>query len=78
MKFVTKDELNIYWENSEDESKNPRRTATSPKIIIPKITTPVVNISTTQEPEKSAINITEGQLQCLKNKLLGKLLAYKS
>ena len=55
MKFVTEDELNIYWENSEDESKNPRRAATSPKTTIPKTTTPVVNISTTQEPQKSAL-----------------------
>ena len=39
MNFVTEDEVIIYSENSEDESNDPHRTATSPKIIRPEIST---------------------------------------
>ena len=46
MNFVTEDEVIIYSENSEDESKHPHRTDTSPTIIRPEITTQVVNMST--------------------------------
>ena len=45
MNFATEDEVIINSENSEDKSNDPHRTATSPKIIAPEITTPVVNIS---------------------------------
>ena len=45
MNFATEDEVNIYSKNSEDESNDAHRTATSPKINAPEITTPVVNIS---------------------------------
>ena len=38
MNFVTEDEVIIYLENSEDESNDPHRTATFPKIIRPEIT----------------------------------------
>ena len=65
-------------ENSEDESNDSHRTATSPKIITHEITTQVVNISTTPEPQIFAINVTEVQLQSLENKLFGKILAFKS
>ena len=78
MNFVTKDEVIIYSENSEHESNDPHWTATSPKIIEPEITTQVVNMSTTQEPKESDINVTKGQLQNLENKLVGKILALKS
>ena len=78
MNFVTEDEANIYSQNFEDQSNNPHRTATSPKIIVPEITTPVVNISTTQELQESDINVTKVQLQSLENKLFGKILAFKS
>ena len=44
MNFSTEDEVIIYSENSEDESNDPHRTATSIKINTPEITTPVVNI----------------------------------
>ena len=47
MNFVTEDEVTIYSENSEDESNGPHRTATSPKIIGPEITTQAENMSTT-------------------------------
>ena len=33
---------------------------------------------TTQEPQESDINVTKVQLQSLENKLLGKILAFKS
>ena len=78
MNFITEDEVIIYWENSEDESNDPHRTATSPKIIRPEITTQVVNMSTTQEPQESDINVTKVQLQSLENKSFGKILAFKS
>ena len=78
MNFVTEDEVIIYSENSEDESNDPHRTATSPKIIRPEITTQVVNMSTTQEPQESDINVTKVQLQSLENKSFGKILAFKS
>ena len=78
MNFVTEDEVIIYSENSEDESNDPHRTATPPKITGHEITTQVVNISTTQEPKKSDINVTKVQLQNLENKLVGKMLAFKS
>ena len=48
MNFVTEDEVNMYSENSEDESNDSHRTTTSNKIITPEITSPFVNISTTQ------------------------------
>ena len=76
--FVTEDEVIMYSENSEDESNDPHRTATPPKITGHEITTQVVNISTTQEPKKSDINVTKVQLQNLENKLVGKMLAFKS
>ena len=78
MNFVTKDEVIIYSENSKHESNDPHWTATSPKIIEPEITTQVVNMSTTQEPKESDINVTKGQLQNLENKLVSKILAFKS
>ena len=77
MNFVTEDEVTIYSENSEDESNDPHRTATSPKINTPEITTPVVNISTTQEPQECGINVTKARLQSLENKLFGKILVSK-
>ena len=58
--------MNIYSENSQDESNNPHRTATYRKIITrnyEQITTPVVNIGTTEEPQESDINVIKGQLQ---------------
>ena len=78
MNFVTEDEVNIYSENSEDESNNPHRTTTSAQIITPEITTPVANIRITQELQESDINVTKAQLQSLENKLFGKILAFKS
>ena len=78
MNFVTEDEVIIYSENSEDESNDPHRTATSPKITGHEITTQVVNISTTQEPKKSDINVTKVHFQSLENKLVVKMLAFKS
>ena len=78
MNFVTEDEVIIYSENSEHESNDPHRTARPTKIIGPEITTQVVNMSTTQEPKESDINVTKGQLQNLENKLVGKILAFKS
>ena len=78
MNFVTEDEVIIYSENSEDESNDPHRTATPPKIIGHETTTQVVNISTTQEPKKSDINVTKVHFQSLENKLVVKMLAFKS
>ena len=78
MNFVTGDEVNIYSENSEDESVDRHRTATCPNIITPKITNPDLNISPTQEPQESAINVTKVQVQSLKKKLFGKILVFKS
>ena len=78
MNFVTEDEVIIYSENSEDESNDPHRTAAPTKIIGPEITTQVVNKSTTQEPKESDINVTKDQLQNVENKLVGKILAFKS
>ena len=75
LNFVTEEEVNIYSENFEDESNSPHRTATSPKIITPKITPPVVNIRTTLEPQES---VTKVQLQGLENKLFSKIIAFKS
>ena len=72
MNFATEDEVIIY---SEDESNDPHRTATSPKINTPEIITPVVNMSTTQDPQESGINVTKAQLESLENKLFGKILA---
>lgn len=43
----------------EDESNNPYRTATSPKINTPEITAPVVIIRTTEDPQESGINVTK-------------------
>ena len=48
---MTEDELNIHSDDSEDESNGLHRTAASPKIILPEITNPVVNLSTTQESQ---------------------------
>ena len=76
MNFATEDEVIIYSENSEDESNDPDTTATSLKINTPEITTPVVNISTTEDPQDSGINVTKAQLQSLENKLFGKILAF--
>ena len=76
MNFVTEDEVNMY--SSEDESNDSHRTTTSPKIITPEITSPYVNISTTQEPQISAINVTKAQVQSLENKLFSKILGFNS
>ena len=46
MNFLKEEEVIIYSENSEDESNDPHRTATSTKIIGPKITTQVINMNT--------------------------------
>ena len=78
MNFVTEDEVIIYLANSEDESNDLRRTATSAKSIRPEITMQVVNMRTTQEPQESDINVTKVQLQSLENKLLGKILTFKT
>ena len=78
MNFATEDEVMIYSENSEDESNDAHRTATSPKSNAPEITAPVVNVSTTQEPQESAINVTKTQLRSVESKLFGKILAFKS
>ena len=78
MNFVTENEVIIYSENSEDEPNDPHRTATPTKIIGLEITSQVVNKSTTQDPKESDINVIKGQLQNLKNKLVGKILALKS
>ena len=64
MNFATEDEVIIYSENFEDESNDPHTTAT----------TPFVDISTTQDPQESGINVTKTQLQSLKNKLFDKIL----
>ena len=74
--FATADEVIIYSEDSEDESNDPQRTATSPKINPPETTTPVVNTNTTQDPQESDIIVTKAQLQSLENKLFGKILEY--
>ena len=37
-----------------------------------------MNLSTTQELQESAINVTEAQLQSLENELFGKILTFKS
>ena len=78
LNILTEDEVIIYSENSEDESNVPHRAATPTKIIGPEITTQVVNMTTTQEPKESDINVTKVQLQNLENKLVGKILAFKS
>ena len=78
MNFVTEDEVIIYSENSEDESNDPHRTATSPKIIRPEISTEVVNMSTPPEPQESDINVNKVLLQNLEINLFGKTLAFKS
>ena len=72
--MATDDEVITYSENPEDESNDPHRTATSPKIIRPEITTQVVNKSTTQEPQES----DQGAISQFRNKLLSKILAFKS
>ena len=77
MYFVTDDKVIIYSEDSEDESNDPHKTATSPKITRPEITFQVVNRSTAQEPQESDFNVTKVQLQSLENKLFGKILASK-
>ena len=78
LNILTEDEVIIYSENSEDESNVPHRAATPSKIIGPEITTQVVNMTTTQEPKESDINVTKVQLQNFENKLVGKMLAFKS
>ena len=78
MNFVTDSDVNIYLENSEDKPNNPHRIVISPKMITPKITTPIVNISTTSEPQELATNVTKIQLQNSENKLFGKILAFRS
>ena len=78
MNFVTEDEVTICSENSEDEPNDPHRTVTPTKISGPEITTQVVNKSTTEDPKESDINVINGQLQNLENKLVGKILALKS
>ena len=78
MNFVTEDEVIIYSENSEDESNDSHWTARPTKIIRSEITTQVVNMSNTQEPKEPDINVTKGQLQNLENKLVGKILVFKS
>ena len=78
MNFATENKVIIYSENSEDESNDSHRTTTSPKIIRPEITTQVINMSTTQEPQESDINVTKVQLRNLENKLFGKTLAFTS
>ena len=75
MNFAAEDEVIIYSENSGDESNDPHRNATSAKINTSEITTPVVNMSTTQDPQESGINVTKPQLKSLENKLFGKILA---
>ena len=55
MNFVTKDEVIIYSENSEDESNDPHKTATPHKIIGPEITTQVANMITTQEQKNMTL-----------------------
>ena len=35
-------------------------------------------MSTTKDPKESDINVTKGQLQNLENKLVGKILVFKS
>ena len=75
--FVTEDEVIIYSETSEDESNDSHRTATSPKISRPEITTQVdkyEHYSRTTEPD---FNVTMVQLQSLENKLFSKILAPK-
>ena len=78
MNFVTENKVIIYSENSEGESNDSHRTTTSPKIIRLEITTQVINMSTTQEPQESDINVTKVQLRNLENKLFGKTLAFTS
>ena len=79
MNFVTEDEVIIFSENSEDESNDPHRAATSPKIIRLEITVQVVNMSTTKEQQETDINVMNMQFQSLGNKLLfGEILALKS
>ena len=73
MIFVTEDEVIIDSKNSEDESNDLHRIATSPKINTPETTTPLVNISTTQDPQESGINFTKAQLQSLEKKSFGKI-----
>ena len=57
LNFVTEDEVIIYSENSEDECNDP-----SPKIIRSEITTQVLNMSSTQEPQESDIKGTLMQI----------------
>ena len=59
MNLATEDEVIICSENSEEESNDPHRTATTTEISITEITTPVVNISTTQDAQESGINVTK-------------------
>ena len=73
MNFATEDEVIIDSKNSEDESNDPHRIATSPKINTPETTTRLVNISTPQDPQESGINFTKAQLQSLEKKLFGKI-----
>ena len=63
MNFVTKDEVTICSENSEDEPNDPHWTVTPTKIIRPEITTQVVNNSTTQDPKESDINVIKGNFK---------------
>ena len=78
MNFVTKDKVIIFSENSEYESNDPDRAATSLKVIRLEITIQVVNMGTTKEPQESDINVTKMQFQSLENKLFGEILALKS
>ena len=55
----------VYSEYSEDESNDPHRTATSPKVIRPEITTQVVKMSAI--PQDPDTNVTKVQLRSLEN-----------
>ena len=78
MNFVAEDKVIIFSENSEDESNDPHRAATSLKVIRFEITIQVLNMGTTKEPQESDINVTKMQFQSLENKLFGEILALKS
>ena len=76
--FVTEDEVIVYSETSEDESNDSHRTATSPKISRPEITTQVDKYEHYSRITEPDFNVTKVQLQSLENKLFGKILAPKS
>ena len=71
LNFENEDVVDIYAENFENESNNSKRIITSPKIITPETTTPVLNISTTPEKKESAINVTNVKLPSLESKSFG-------